>query len=454
MRKLKGWRLVLFSASGFGPNLLMTLVTAYLLNALVPAGIVENLDKWSLSGTAAPLVAVGLFSVLFTLAKVIDGAIDIPLAFVTDSMRAKYGKRRLSMLIGFVPMVAAYALLWHPLRAEASSVFNAIATFAVLLVFFSSYTLCLVSYYGCYAHIVSDGRDRAKLAGWKAFFDTVNYSVAYALLPMFVSMGFSIKQIVLGCMPLMLTMLIPQFLVKEDGSLNRPEARVPFLESLKRTFAHRDFRNWLVPLFFLHFGLMMFLAGQGTLAAGAMQLQGWQITVMNTAAFAPVPLMLLWYNHIQRKRSTRFAFQAALLAFAVAMLFFELASTLFFPGEGRWLVRLMIGITGSTIGSFSIGAFFAVPYQISSQIAANELRSTGKDHSAMYFAVQGLVTQVASAVSTGVVYLNVKSISIGGNAQAGIEIVPLIVAAACVLSFMLSFGMRRNYAPEAKGVDA
>ena len=57
MKKLKGWRLVLFSASGFGPNLLMTLLTAYLLDALVPAGIVKNLDKWSLSGTAAPLVA-------------------------------------------------------------------------------------------------------------------------------------------------------------------------------------------------------------------------------------------------------------------------------------------------------------------------------------------------------------------------------------------------------------
>jgi hypothetical protein len=72
----------------------------------------------------------------------------------------------------------------------------------------------------------------------------------------------------------------------------------------------------------------------------------------------------------------------------------DLASTLFFPGDGMWLMRLLIGITGSTIGSFSIGVFFAVPYQISSQIAANELRLTGKDHSAMYFAVQGVVTQV------------------------------------------------------------
>ena len=94
MRKLKGWKLFLFAMAGLGPNLMMTLVTGYLNDALMATGS----DAQKFATTA--IVSVGLCSVLFFIAKIIDAFIDIPLAYINDKMHSKFGRRRLGILLG------------------------------------------------------------------------------------------------------------------------------------------------------------------------------------------------------------------------------------------------------------------------------------------------------------------------------------------------------------------
>ena len=67
MRKLKGWKLFLFAMAGFGPNLMMTLVTGYLNDALLAP---QGLDV-AKTFTGTILVSAGLCSVLFFIAKIL-----------------------------------------------------------------------------------------------------------------------------------------------------------------------------------------------------------------------------------------------------------------------------------------------------------------------------------------------------------------------------------------------
>ncbi len=446
MKKLTNVQRPLFAFSAFGPNLLMIFITAYFIDAVIPTGLVKDKEFWSMTG--AVLVSPVLFSIFFTIAKIIDGLIDIPLAFITDNLRTKWGRRRPAIAVAFLPMVVSYFLIWNPFETGKNSIFNTIYLIVLLIIFFSSYTMCVISYYGSFSTIVSTEKERVKLSSWKSFFDTIGYTIAYALLPMFISFGMNIKTIVMCTMPLMLTMLIPLFMIKEgdkyEGFIDeKSEPKISFKESLSLTLKNKHFISWLMPLAALHFGLMMFLAGQNVLASGVMELSGWQITIINTAAFAPVPIMLVIFNIVQKRKSLRFAFQTSLIAFAVAMLVFDFAWVGFWPGS--FIPRLIIGALGGMIGSYSIGAFFAFPYIIPSQIAANEQKLTGKNHSAMYFAIQGLITQIAAAISTGIVYINVKSITTPNSDILGIALVPIIVAVACLLAFILSFRMPKKY---------
>jgi Na+/melibiose symporter-like transporter len=60
---------------------------------------------------------------------------------------------------------------------------------------------------------------------------------------------------------------------------------------------------------------------------------------------------------------------------------------------------LMLGITGSVIGSFGIGTFFAFPYMVPAQIAAEETQRTKKSNSAMFYGVQGTLVSISSALN-------------------------------------------------------
>ena len=452
----KKWKEFIYSASGFGPNLLMVLLTAYLTDALNPAGLTANKESWSIAGYS--LITPAIFGVLWMLAKLFDGIVDVPLAAFTDNLRTKWGRRRPALLIAFIPMVISYILAWTPLQMRENSIINSIWICVMLLVFFTSYTMALITFYGSCSSVCETEEQRIRLGNYKSFFDTIGYCLVYALIPVFIGNGINIRTLVILASPLMLTMIIPFFIIKEGDKYGQgkdylPEAKVGLIKSFTTTCKNRMFIKWLIPNCCAYFGLNMFLAAQNTLISGVMNLGATWAAVMNTAAFAPVPLMLFIYYKIIQKKGIRVGFQACLLCFAVAILNFCVGSEYFFPDS--IIPRIVIGCIGGTLGSFSIGAFFATPYMIPSQIAAMEFKITGKDHTAMYFAVQALTTSAVGAVSTGLIYEYVKNIQIdkvindvavaGETWKVGVSLIPALVSIMCIIGFFTCFKLPKSY---------
>ena len=457
MKKLSKKKLPLYAFAGFGPSLLGILLSVYMINALMVEGFGVGAEYWTFANKT--LVVTVVFSVLVLIAKIIDGVADIPLAAWTDTLKTKWGKRRPAILIGFVPMVLAYILFCFPLSNEENSMQNTIYFGILLSVYFTFYTLTFVTYYGTYSEVTASSEDRILLSNWKAFFDTIGYSIGYALIPVFISFEINIRIIALAALPLMFTMLLvfrllkekstlPEDVVKANQELDSTSASVPeeedisFMESIKLTAKNKGFMIWLCVLASFFFGLQLFLSGQSVLASGAMGLSGWQIAILNTSAFAPVPLMIIIYRKVMKKTGFRVAFQTALFSFALAMVMFSIAYVEWIPSI--W-TRLIIGIIGGTIGSYGISAFFSAPYFIPSQMAADELAATGKSHPSMYFAMQGLFTAVVAAISTSVVWLNIRGLTNNNEEFFGVHLMPYIVVASCLIAIVLAFFLPKSF---------
>jgi len=456
MKKISRKKLPLYAIAGFGPGMINLIIAAYLVDALSTAGFNNNIEMWTYANKT--LVMTALFSILVLIAKLIDGLADIPLAALTDGFKSKWGKRRPSIIIGFIPMVISYVLFCFPLSYADHSLANTLWFGGLLVVFYSAYTLTMVTYYGTYSEVTKSQEDRVYLSNWKAFFDTIQYALGYALIPLLVG-GFNIRMIGLGATVLTLTMVIALVMIKEKSTLPKDvalekeknlenkedvimEIEVPFIESVKLTIKNKSFMTWLFVLAIFYFGLMMFLTGQNVYASGAMGLEAWQVALMNTSAFAPVPIMLFIYTKIMKKVGFRRAFQSAIISFAISMLAFSIAYV-------QWIdsltVRLIIGMIGGTIGSYGIGAFFSAPYMIPAEAAAQELAATGKSHPSMYFAMQGLFTAVVGAVSTTVIWLNIKEITRGDNPFYGAHLMPYIVIGACLVAVVVANQLPENY---------
>ncbi|MDR1798240.1 MAG: MFS transporter [Clostridiales Family XIII bacterium] len=444
MRKLKTWQEFLYAFSAFGPNLLNIFVTAYLLDAIVPIGFSDPVQRGLWSFTGAVVVDRVLFTVLISIAKAIDGVIDVPMAFVFQKINGRrIGRHRFGMLIGLVPASIFYLLMWNPFSLAEGSGLNTVLIPVLAFLYFTSYTLMMLSYYSTFTEIVSGERQRVRLSSWKAVWDVVGYSVAYALIPVFIGFGMNIRTIVMMFAPLLLTMIIPQCFVREEAEgAPQTDAQGPsLLASLKLTLTNRDFRRFAWVMGAMMFGLQMFLAAQNVIASGVMHLDGFEIAMMNIFAFAPVPVMAIIFNIIQKRKGTWFGYRVGLILFAVAMALYGLPAFVGGPMLPLWggMAVPLFGAVGGTIGSFSIAAFFATQYILPSQIAAAEMERTGRNNGSMYFAVQGLVVAGVSALSAYLVYPNLKAITFLGREEYGIALVAPFVAAMSIVGFLFTY---------------
>jgi Na+/melibiose symporter-like transporter len=404
----KKWKELLFSFSGFGPNFLMVLMGAYFTDAINPVALGENAQYQAIaSGTCFILPLV--FPVLYMLGKIFDGLIDIPFAHITDTLSTKWGRRRPAIAVCSIPMVLSYAMCWLPIGGADGKLFNTVWISVWCVVFFASYTMCLIAFYGSLSTVCTDEPQRLRVSGYKSFFDTISYCLVYALVPLLLdAFNLHIDKFVYVCMPLMLTIAIPLFMIKEGEKYGYPEndglkvEKISIIESLKLTFGNKIFLAWLVVNSCTFFGLQMFLVAMNAMIDGGMGFNGLEMAIINTCAFGPVPVMLYLFNKLKAKKGVRFTYQTCLLAFAVAIMSFFFSS-LFVTG-GNKTIQYVISIAGGIMGSWAIGAFFMMPYLAPAQVSAVEEKLTGKNHSAMYFAANALVTSIVGAVSGTLVY--------------------------------------------------
>lgn len=484
----KKWKEFLFAFSGFGPNFLMILMGSYYSDALNPSAL-ETGEQYQAIVPGVCFILPALFPILFALGKVFDGIIDIPFAHITDTLSTKWGRRRPPIAVCLVPMIVSFALCWIPVGGAERPLFNTIWVTVFSVIFFATYTMCLIAFYGSLSTACSDEPQRLRVSGYKSFFDTICYCIVYALVPVILTGAkIQITTLVFICMPLMLTMVIPLFLIKEGEKYGYPEnegmspEKVTIGESLRLTFKNHIFRNWLLVNCCTFFGLQMFLSSMNGLIIGGMGLNGLQMAILNTCAFGPVPIMLYLFNKAKARYGVRATYQSCLLAFAVAIMSFFIGSR-FMLGEGNATLKIAIGIIGGLCGSWSIGVFFMMPYLAPAQISSVEEKLTGKNHSAMYFAGNAVATSIVGAISGNLVYEYIKNIffakgkglvwaeagnglsasesaykALFGNVGTADEvassvfnfgnlIVPFIVCITCIAGFFIAFRLPKDFTP-------
>lgn len=475
------WKELLFSFSGFGPNFLMVLMGAYFTDAINPTALgIGDSYQAILKGTC--FILPFIFPILNAIGKVFDGVIDIPLAHVTDTLSTKWGRRRPTILVCFAPMVVSYAMCWFPVFGAEGQLGNTIWIFLWSLVFFATYTMCLITFYGSLSTTCCDGEQRARVSSLKSFFDTISYCIVYALVPVILEgVKIHIDTFVFCCLPLMCTMLIPLFLIKEGAKYGYPEndgllpEKVKIWQSIKLTFGNKLYLKWICVNACTFFGMQMFLVSMNAMILGAMGMNGFDMAILNTCAFAPVPICLYLFNKLRARKGIRFAYQTCLLAFGIGVLNFFFGSK-FVVGNNK-IVQYIVGCVGGVVASWAIGSFFMMPYLVPAQISSVEEKLTGKNHSAMYFAADAVATSVVGAISGSLVYELIKNLffspGVKGTVTAesyeaaaeklGVEatrvvnigtmIVPFLLFTVCVLGFLLAFRMPKDFTPRLVAIE-
>lgn len=440
-----------------GVNMLNLIVGSYLCSALLTGGFDKHIESWTYLNR--DLVVAGLWAILVFVTKAIDGIIDIPLASFTDNLRTRWGRRRPAILMGFIPMIIAYVLFLFPIT-NGESIANTIWFGVLLGVFYCFYTLTMLTYYATFSEVCETEQDTVFLSNAKSVCDVVYFILGFALVPVFVSMGVNIRYVAIMFLPLSLLMLIPMFMLKEKstkvcadcakGEKAEKSDALSLGKAIKYSVKNRTFIYWMFTAAVMNFGLQLFLGGINELFSST----GLNMTVVMASSFVPVPFTLILYNKIVKKFGLGFAYKYILSIFSVGMIVMFICTQTY-----QYLTEFqltLIAILGGIFVSFAIGAFFSVTYTVPTHLAAREKEEKGVSVAPMYFAVQGLFEGVSAGLATGIVLVFLKDKQI-------IYILPLIVMAACMAAFCMSFvfpktiskmGKDEISAPETEGAPA
>lgn len=431
MRKLTNkWKMFLYAIGGMGVNMLNLMVNSYLCSALIASGFNPSVVPFQ-TFLGRDLVIAGVWAVFGVVAKIIDGVIDVPMASFTDNLKTRFGRRRPALIIGLVPMILAYVLftLVTPNPAGAT-LLNTVFYGVTLCVFYSFYTLTMVTYYATFTEIVDTQEERNFMSNVKSVCDILYFILGYVVVRAMLN-GMNVRPVSMIVLPIVLTMLIPLLLIKEsstkDGVISRDgeetSVSVNLFKSIAYTFKNKDYILWMVVYSFMTFGVQLFLSGINEYFSVA----GMNMMFVMMAAFAPVPFTLLIYNKLTKKLGFGFSYRYTLVIFAVGMASMFAVSYL----EAGTLKTILAIVTG-LISSFGIGAMFSVAYSVPSELAAEEEKRTGISNAAMYFAVQGLFAGVASGIGGQAVLTLMKTNNV-------VKYLTLVCAIAVLVAFALSF---------------
>ena len=448
MKKLtKRPQMFLYAISGMGVNMLNLMMGSYICSALLVGGFGEAAIPYQ-TYTGHDLVIAAVWGTFIVIARIIDGIIDVPMASFTDRLKTRFGRRRPALLMGLVPMIASYLLFLVIPDRSGASFLNTVYYGVLLCVFYSFYTLTMVTYYATFTEIVDNVQDRNFLGNVKSVCDIIYFILGYVAVRMLLN-GLNIRVVALIVLPMVLTMLIPMFMIREKSTLpediekrrasgeeteeEEPLQAVGLVKSLAATLKNRTFVIWMVVYSMMTFGVQLFLGGINEYFSYV----GMSMIYVMMSAFAPVPFTLLIYNHLMKKYGFGFSFRYTLLVFALGM--FSMFGVSFLSAG---TLKTVLSIAAGLVSSFAIGSLFSVAYSVPAELAAEEEKRTGITNSAMYFAVQGLFSGVATAIGTGVVLTALKGTE--EQQSGGIFYMTLIAGGAMIIGFLLTYFLPRS----------
>ena len=410
MKKFKSkWTILLYGMSGLGVNMMNLIMTSYLLDAVMVEGFNTNVENWTYFNKT--IVVAAVWSVLILIAKILDGVIDIPFSSWAENVRTRWGKRRPVILVGLILTILSFVGYLNPIViGEGPSIVTTIYLAIMLCSFYAFYTLTMLTYYATFSEVVDNSKDRMFLSNCKSVFDVVYFIFGYALIPALVGSQ-NIRIVAYIFLPLSLSMLIPIFLLKEKSTAKKDTEGfvktkpLSVIESLKYSIKNKDFVKWMLTYCVLQFGIQIFLTGQNVYCSGVAEFDGLRLSILNACSFAPVPLTLILYNKITRKKGFKLGFTFALSMFILGMITLCLCNPKILP---NMTVRTVVGVISALLCSFGIGSFFSVEYVIPSTLAAKEMKEKGISNPGMYFAVQGLVGGIISGLAIGILWVNLK----------------------------------------------
>lgn len=414
--------LALYGSGALGASVLLQTILLWLVYFYAPP-----------AGQGAALLPPTLVGFALAVGRVVNALSNPPVAFWSDRSRTRWGRRRPFIAIGAPALAACFVLLWRPPAAPQSMVFVYVA--AALAGFFFFFSLVMNPYAAMLPEITPGGRGRAAAASWQAGAALGGVGVAMIASPWLIQRwGFGTMGVVLAAFALACLWIVSACVPVGDAASGSGAAtpRGAFLAEVAAVLRHRGFRVYLWSLALLWLGTSMVNTTVVYVVTVLMGLGRDHVALVLGAAFACTVAALPLLARVSRTLGTARALTWTLGAATVVVPLISVIGL-----RGMPFAPMAQGYAVIVLAAVPLAGLLILPNVLLADIAEADGVASGEKREAMFYAVQGLALNGATAFSSVLLGL-LLSLGYSPGQALGLRLIP-VVAGACTLAALLVF---------------
>jgi GPH family glycoside/pentoside/hexuronide:cation symporter len=345
--------------------------------------------------TDGALILPALAGNALLIGKFWDAVNDPLFGWITDRTKSRFGKRRVFMIFGAIPLGISIALLWFVPTTSLAATFIWIALTFVL--FDTIWTLTNVPYYALTSELTDDYDERSSLTTYRMVMAVPAYLVGAALTPAIVGLfalqqtGYAFIGILYGILAAAALLISAAGFRERTGvAVSKPEPS-PF-KSLLAALKNKPF-IWLCATYFIVNISFAFIKILMAYYIEYQLLMKAETTLVMGLMLICVTISLPFWQWLSRKMDKGPAYGLGMLVGALAIIL-----TFFLPHQSTSLIYLIAVLAG-----FGFSAQWIFPWAMVADVADYDRLQTGQQRSGMYYGVWGLATKISEALALAAV---------------------------------------------------
>jgi glycoside/pentoside/hexuronide:cation symporter, GPH family len=385
-------------------------------------------------------------------------ALNDPLfGYWSDRTRSRFGRRRIYMLIGAVPLgIAAWIMFSLPKGLTGVPAF-----LAVLLTFWlvdTFHTMSTTPYYALTPELTRDYTDRASLTSIRMIYNVVGYILGAALTTLlagiFQGAGLNLQQAwsvtggIFGVIVAITTLVTTFSIHEEPGAAGEP-SKLPPLKAILIPFKNKPFIILMIAFILSSFSFTVLTA----LVAYFLQYQmnmGDQVAFVLLAMLVTIGIFLIPTKMISDRINKGPAYALGLFIASIAIMFgFLLPHT---PSPWIYVIAVVAGM--------GFSAQWVCPWSMLPDVVEYDEKMTGERREGIYYGLWAFLSKFTGALGVAVsgwaleLYGYVPNVEQTAHALLGIRLFFSIVPAVVLiisLPFLIWYPItRKNHAELVK----
>jgi GPH family glycoside/pentoside/hexuronide:cation symporter len=383
----------------------------------------------------------------YGLARIIGGVVDSladPLVgHYSDSSTSKWGRRRIFLIAGIVPMVGCPALLFFP-PGEPGSTDIFVYLTVVLALYYIFFTVYIAPWHALIPEIARTEAERVRLSRLRAMVGGPMI-MAYGILWLagvgaLKDSGYDATTsvqivVVISCVFSFIACMAPIIAIN-DSRFPIVRSTMKMSEALRTTLRNRPFMIYLGAQIVFILGISMTGPAVPYIVRVLLGRDEGFAATLSLAMLPGIILGFVFVHLVVNRIGARNTVIVSILLLGVSMFPYGLLSP-HAPGEPGDLLNLTVVVISTVMKGLSIAGFMILPTVLMGQLIDLDEAETGANRAAMYYGVQGLFTKWVYAASAAILSFLLSGYGRSVEEPLGVQLIGPVAGVFCLIGAAL-----------------